>query len=97
MAAAFEEYFPAGHAVHVEEETAPIDEEALPAVQPLHELDPLPAVYVPAGQAAQLVAADTSAKLPGLHEVQSEVLPIAVEKVPVVQDVQADPLPNRVS
>lgn len=39
--AAFKEYFPAGHVLHVVDDIDPIDVEALPAEQPLQELDPL--------------------------------------------------------
>lgn len=45
----------------------------------------------------QLVAPEASANVPGLHEVHGELLPIAAEEVPDKQEVQDDPLPNKVS
>lgn len=45
----------------------------------------------------QFVAPEAEAKLPGLHELHGELLPIAAEEVPDKQEVQDDPVPNIVS
>jgi len=61
---------PAGQAVQVELEVAPVAEEYVPAAQPVQELFPVPDAYVPAEQAVQDSAVPPAEYVPAPQSTQ---------------------------